>query len=104
MEMEIDPLPSPSPTSTTSHNAEKDNKKQDSVEDNENEEYCICRKEDDGRFMIQCDSCEEWFHGHCVGLSKKEGNELNEYKCPICSGISIDSLKSINIFPCFPDF
>lgn len=26
--------------------------------------YCICRQTyDPSQFMIQCDSCEEWFHG-----------------------------------------
>jgi hypothetical protein len=25
--------------------------------------YCSCRKPDDGRFMIYCDACQEWFHG-----------------------------------------
>ena len=26
--------------------------------------YCICRKPyDDSIFMIECDVCEDWFHG-----------------------------------------
>ncbi|XP_056004155.1 uncharacterized protein LOC130049934 [Ostrea edulis] len=29
--------------------------------------YCLCRQADDGKLMIQCDRCEEWFHGKCVG-------------------------------------
>ena len=34
--------------------------------------YCICRRGGDayGGFMVQCDACEEWFHGKCVGVSK----------------------------------
>lgn len=28
--------------------------------------YCICGGKDDDTFMIQCDDCEDWFHGRCV--------------------------------------
>merc|ERR1712226_1647121 len=27
--------------------------------------FCVCRKEDDGTFMIGCDECEEWYHPRC---------------------------------------
>ncbi|KAI9012722.1 hypothetical protein BC832DRAFT_521979, partial [Gaertneriomyces semiglobifer] len=34
--------------------------------------YCICRRPYDGsEFMIQCEACEEWFHGKCVGVEPK---------------------------------
>lgn len=29
--------------------------------------YCWCRGVDDGRPMVQCDRCLEWFHCSCVG-------------------------------------
>jgi hypothetical protein len=39
----------------------------------EAERYCICRRPDDGmHFMIECDTCNEWFHGFCVGLTEEE--------------------------------
>ena len=25
--------------------------------------YCICRSTDGERFMVCCDSCDQWFHG-----------------------------------------
>lgn len=24
--------------------------------------YCICREEDDGGVMVECDACSEWYH------------------------------------------
>ena len=39
------------------------------------ERYCICRRPDDGmHFMIECDTCNEWFHGFCVGLTEEESS------------------------------
>lgn len=32
--------------------------------------YCTCRKPDDGSFMICCDQCQEWYHGHCIGITE----------------------------------
>ena len=46
--------------------------------------YCICRKPDNGDFMICCDVCEEWFHGKCVGISKKQSKVIKKYSCPKC--------------------
>ncbi|CAH1248328.1 PHF3 [Branchiostoma lanceolatum] len=50
--------------------------------------YCICRKPHGKRFMICCDRCEEWYHGDCVGITKKEGIRLEknseDYICPRC--------------------
>ena len=31
--------------------------------------YCYCRQIDDGRRMIRCDGCEDWFHAHCAKIS-----------------------------------
>ena len=47
--------------------------------------HCICGGPSDGRFMLNCDSCDRWFHGRCVGLSKEASEKLEEWKCPICS-------------------
>jgi hypothetical protein len=42
-------------------------------EDDPDKLWCICRQPHDDRFMIGCDSCEEWFHGKCVNVTKLQG-------------------------------
>jgi hypothetical protein len=50
--------------------------------------YCLCRKACKGRFMIQCDYCDEWFHGSCVNLTSIDALHIGRYKCPGCKEIS----------------
>ena len=33
--------------------------------------YCICRLTDTGTDMIQCSSCDEWYHTACISVPKK---------------------------------
>src|SRR5437763_487056 len=51
--------------------------------------YCICRSTDGESFMIECDNCDEWFHGDCVSISREESQMVDKYYCPNCSGIVI---------------
>ena len=46
--------------------------------------YCLCREPWQGRFMIQCDGCDEWFHGACVDITPTEALSIDEYQCGIC--------------------
>ncbi|XP_038054514.1 histone lysine demethylase PHF8-like isoform X2 [Patiria miniata] len=47
--------------------------------------YCICRQPyDASRFMIECDSCQDWFHGSCVGVREDQSADIEEYHCPNC--------------------
>ena len=46
--------------------------------------YCLCRKPWDGRFMIGCDYCDEWYHGRCVKVTKAQADKIGLYKCPEC--------------------
>ena len=53
--------------------------------------YCHCHGPWDGRsFMIQCDACDVWYHGHCVGYSVHSLQRCTEaafrkYSCPTCT-------------------
>ncbi|KAF7647758.1 hypothetical protein LDENG_00167220 [Lucifuga dentata] len=46
--------------------------------------YCICRRPDINCFMIGCDSCSEWFHGGCIGVSEKAAKAIRVWFCPSC--------------------
>ena len=52
--------------------------------------YCHCRRPDDGKFMIQCESCENWFHGRCVGMNREKSKRYPNWRCAEC----IDSGKA----------
>ncbi|KAI5749811.1 hypothetical protein M8J76_010349 [Diaphorina citri] len=57
-------------------------------EDDPDRLWCICQKPHNNRFMICCDSCDNWFHGKCVGITKAMGNSMEErgieWRCPPC--------------------
>ncbi|KAG5282168.1 hypothetical protein AALO_G00052960 [Alosa alosa] len=47
--------------------------------------YCLCRLPYDvTRFMIECDVCQDWFHGSCVGVEEDKAAEIDLYHCPNC--------------------
>jgi len=49
--------------------------------------YCLCRRENDGTFMIGCDYCDEWYHPYCLKISNEKAFELGRqtWACPKCS-------------------
>ncbi|XP_066213661.1 histone lysine demethylase PHF8 isoform X2 [Saccopteryx leptura] len=47
--------------------------------------YCLCRLPYDvTRFMIECDVCQDWFHGSCVGVEEEKAADIDLYHCPNC--------------------
>uniref|UniRef100_A0A8C2M2G2 PHD finger protein 8 n=1 Tax=Cricetulus griseus TaxID=10029 RepID=A0A8C2M2G2_CRIGR len=47
--------------------------------------YCLCRKPYDvNHFMIECDLCQDWFHGSCVGVEEEKAADIDIYHCPDC--------------------
>jgi nucleosome-remodeling factor subunit BPTF len=40
------------------------------------------------RFYIGCERCQDWFHGHCVGVLPGEADHIDEYTCPNCDSTS----------------
>eukprot|EP01102_Stenamoeba_stenopodia_P005557 TRINITY_DN16315_c0_g1_i1.p1 TRINITY_DN16315_c0_g1~~TRINITY_DN16315_c0_g1_i1.p1 ORF type:complete len:726 (+),score=177.19 TRINITY_DN16315_c0_g1_i1:307-2484(+) len=71
---------------------ESESSAESSEEESESEEepddgklYCLCKKPyDKWDFMIACDSCDDWFHVRCVGLTQAAAKRLKQYICPIC--------------------
>ncbi|KAF2795347.1 hypothetical protein K505DRAFT_360233 [Melanomma pulvis-pyrius CBS 109.77] len=45
---------------------------------------CICNSSDDGRPMVQCESCTKWLHMACVGIQSH--NLPPVYVCIFCTG------------------
>lgn len=52
--------------------------------------WCICKQPYNNRFMICCDTCNDWFHGTCVKVSKAMAKEFErigkEWSCIACQG------------------
>uniref|UniRef100_A0A8C7JPL9 Lysine demethylase 7A n=1 Tax=Oncorhynchus kisutch TaxID=8019 RepID=A0A8C7JPL9_ONCKI len=47
--------------------------------------YCVCRQSYDvSRFMIECDLCNDWFHGSCVHVEEHHAVDIDVYHCPNC--------------------
>lgn len=46
--------------------------------------YCICRQPALHYFMIQCNKCQDWFHGECVGINRQKAAKIKEFYCPLC--------------------
>ena len=48
------------------------------------QEYCICKRPDDGSCMVQCNGCANWFHHYCIYLTVDDIKTLDEYNCDTC--------------------
>ena len=50
---------------------------------------CVCRGKDDGRELVQCDDCKEWFHLECIGIHdiSELGKEEDPWYCRECLGL-----------------
>jgi hypothetical protein len=49
-----------------------------------NKTYCLCRQAYHGE-MVGCDTCEEWYHFQCVGLSHTQAEKCAKYVCIRCA-------------------
>ncbi|KAK0260458.1 COMPASS (complex proteins associated with Set1p) component [Friedmanniomyces endolithicus] len=78
---------SPAPSARSySEEADDEPSGEDGDGDDDGDLYCICRKPDNGTFMIGCDgTCDDWFHGKCVGIEERDKNLIDKYLCPNCT-------------------
>ncbi|GMK58414.1 hypothetical protein CspeluHIS016_0504460 [Cutaneotrichosporon spelunceum] len=55
-------------------------------EDTEDGEYCICNgaNGEEGGTMVGCETCDNWFHPACVGLTEAQVDMLDVYICTAC--------------------
>ncbi|KAF8745555.1 hypothetical protein AX14_006878 [Amanita brunnescens Koide BX004] len=73
-----------------SGSVEGDNKNVENDEDidaptDDDKLYCICKtKYDEGRLMIACDKCDEWYHTQCVNMSDLVVDLVDQFFCPMC--------------------
>ena len=46
--------------------------------------FCVCKQMfvEDGRTMVECDSCRDWFHYICVGV--ESDFDPTTFQCPNC--------------------
>ncbi|TGZ85298.1 hypothetical protein EX30DRAFT_392657 [Ascodesmis nigricans] len=59
-------------------------KRKRETKNGDNPLYCICRKPDTGKWMIQCEACEEWYHGDCVKVREEDEKLIDKYFCISC--------------------
>lgn len=31
-----------------------------------------------------CDACEDWYHGDCIGITRKQSKLIKQYFCDVC--------------------
>ncbi|KAF9014897.1 hypothetical protein BDQ17DRAFT_1535660 [Cyathus striatus] len=61
-------------------------RQRESRDDSDDEVVCICNGRDDGRELVQCDSCETWYHLQCIGIKNiaELGREEDPWYCKNC--------------------
>lgn len=76
-----------SDASSASKDAEKDDatdSKTSKSSSSDEPVFCICRRPESD-FMIQCDRCKEWYHGNCIGITKRKAKSIENYICDACN-------------------
>lgn len=75
--------------------------------DESDEVLCTCGGTDDGRELVQCDGCQNWYHWQCIGVESLTdlGSEEDPWYCPACvSRTGAPRTPSPDIRPIEPTF
>ncbi|OJJ85485.1 putative PHD transcription factor [Aspergillus glaucus CBS 516.65] len=77
------PVPVPQRKPKKSKKAAKNGDGDD--DDDDDGVFCICRRGDNHTWMIGCDGeCDDWFHGKCVNIDRRDADLIDKYICPNC--------------------
>ncbi|WWC93426.1 hypothetical protein V866_000260 [Kwoniella sp. B9012] len=80
--------PPQTPTTPTRPTSTSNNSPNPFQSPDKNAIYCVCRKpyneEEDEVMMVGCESCDNWFHPNCVGLTDEMVDALDVYICKSC--------------------
>jgi hypothetical protein len=52
--------------------------------EDDKKKYCFGKKPWEGCFMIQCDYCDNWYHGSCVNVTATGALDIDRYKSKVC--------------------
>ncbi|TFK77058.1 hypothetical protein BDN72DRAFT_24762 [Pluteus cervinus] len=52
--------------------------------DEDEKVYCLCNDGQNGRSMIACDRCDEWYHAKCVQIRDVDMHLVDKFFCPPC--------------------
>lgn len=67
-------------------------------DDDDDDEACLARPckhpSSDEVDWVQCDTCEQWYHNLCVGITAETAAELESYVCPYCSTTPMSTATS----------
>ncbi|MES9880179.1 MAG: RNase H-like domain-containing protein [Sedimenticola sp.] len=63
----------------------KERDREEDVGEADDKLYCSCKKPWEGRFMIMCEYCDEWFHGSCVNVTASDALNIDKYRCAGCA-------------------
>lgn len=79
------PSDTPGPSSPKIEDEDEEMASGSEGESDDGKTWCICNGPDDGRKMINCDGCENWFHLKCLKIPDQVGDLIKDFFCPACT-------------------